>query len=98
MSHVTLLHPWTEGKRLQPPPPRLLLNGQQVWTLDRILDHHAVRCKNLKEFKIRWESYDKANDSREPEANIHDPEIVQDYWGYVALRKKHTDQQAKQTL
>ena len=96
--HVSLFHPWTETKRLQPPPPRLLLNGQQVWTDDRILDHRAGKHKNLKEFKIRWEGFEEANDSWEPEANIYDTETVQDHWDYVALCKKHTDQQAKQTV
>ena len=95
--HVSLLKPWVEGDRQQPPPPRLLMDGQLVWTVDRILDHRSGKRKNLKEFLVRWEGYDKANDSWEPEANILDPTLVQDYWDYVASREQHTPQQAKQT-
>ena len=83
--YVSMLHPWTESKRLQAPPQGLLLNGQQVWTVNRILDHCAEKRRNLKEFKIRWEGFEEANDSWEPEANIHDPKIVQDYWDWSCM-------------
>ena len=95
--HVSLLKPWAVDGRLHPPHPRLLLDGQLVWTVDRILDHREGQRKNLTEFLIRWEGYDKANDSWEPEANIFDPKLVQDYWDYVASREQHTHEQAKQT-
>ena len=88
--------PWAVDGKLQPPPPRLLLDGQLVWTVNRILDHREGQRKNLTEFLIRWVGYDKANDSWEPEANI-DPKLVQDYWDYVASCEQHTHEQAKQT-
>ena len=72
----------------------LLLNGQLVWTVDRILDHCAGKRKTLQEFLIRCEGFDEASDSWEPEACIHDPEPVQDYWDYFALCEQHTVQQA----
>lgn len=37
--HVTLLEPIKKDQRLQPPPPRVLLNGDVVFTVGRILDH-----------------------------------------------------------
>ena len=95
--HKSLLKPWAADGRPQPPPPRLLLDKQLVWTVDRILNHLEGQRKNLTEFLIRWEGYDKANDSWEPEANIFDPKLVQDYWDYVASREQHTHEQAKQT-
>ena len=96
--HVSLLQPWRADGRLQPPPPRLLMDGQLVWTIDRILDHRSGKRKNLKEFLIRWEGFDQSQDSWEPEACIHDPQIVQGYWDYVASCDQHTEQQAKQTV
>ncbi len=77
--HVSLLQPWREDGRLQPPPPKVLLNGETVFTVEKILNHRTGRRKNMKEFLVRWEGYDPANDSWEPEANIHDPTLVQDY-------------------
>ena len=94
--HISLLKPWQESGRSQPPPLRLLLDGQLVWTVDHILDHRNGVHENLKEFLIRWEGYDKTNDSWEPEAHIHDPKLVQDYWDCAALRAQHMQQQAEQ--
>ena len=99
--HVSLLKPVKKDQRLQPPPPRVLLNGDVVFTVDRILDHRMTRKgrrRNLREFLIRWEGFDSTHDSWEPEACIYDPKIVQDYWDYVASREQHTNEQAKQTV
>ena len=99
--HVSLLKPVKKDQRLQPPPPHVLLNGELVFTVDRTLDHRRTRkgrCRNLVEFLIRWEGFDSTHDSWEPEALIHDPKLVQDYWDYVASCKQHTNQQAEQTV
>jgi len=96
--HVSLLQPWRDDGRLQPPPPRFLPSGDTVYTVEKILDHRTGKRKNLKEFLVRWEGYDPVNDSWEPEANIHDPTLVQDYWDYVASREQHTAQQARQPV
>ena len=96
--HVSLLQPWISSGRLQPPPPRLLPDGHTVWTVDRIIDHRVGARKNLWEFLIRWEGYGEGNDSWEPEAYIHDPQLVQDYWDYVASREQHTKQLDEQAL
>ena len=44
VSHVSLLKPVKKDQRLQPPPPHVLLNGDVVFTVDKILDH----CKTQK--------------------------------------------------
>ena len=62
------------------------------------MDHRPGKRKNLTEFLIRRENFDKSHDSWEPEALIHDPQIVQDYSDYVASREQHTSQQAEQTV
>ena len=99
--HVSLLKPVKKDQRLQPPPPCVLLNGDVVFTVDRILDHRKTRKgrqRNLTEFLIRWEGFDKTRDSWEPEALIHDPKVVQDYWDYVASCEQHTNLQTEQTV
>ena len=90
--HVSLLQEWHPAGNLQPPPPRFVLSGEQVYTVDRILDHrlgHHGRRKHLNEFLIRWEGYGPEHDSWEPEANLLDPNLVRNYWDYVALREQH---------
>ena len=93
--HVSLLQPWREDGRVQPPPPLFIVNGEAVYTVDRLLDHRTGRRKNLKEFLVRWEGYGPEHDSWEPEANLLDPKLVQDYWDYVASRAQHGRMLAK---
>ena len=93
--HMSLLKPWKESGRLQPRPPRLLLDGQLVWTVDRILDDRTGEREDWKKFLIRWEGYDKANDLWEPEANIHDSQLVQDYW--AMLQRMNSTRSSKQS-
>lgn len=66
--------------------------------MDRILDHRKTRKgkrRNLIEFLIRWEGFDSTHDCWEPEALLHDPKLVQDYWDYLAASEQHIAQQAK---
>ena len=96
--HVSLLKPVKQDQRLQPPPPRVLLHVDVLYTIDRILDHRKTRKrkgKNLREVLIRWEGFDNTHDSWEPEALMHDPKMVQDYWDYLAASEQHTVQQTK---
>ena len=41
--HVSLLQPYREDGRVQPPPPPFYVGKQLAYTADRILDHKAVR-------------------------------------------------------
>lgn len=62
---ISQLKPAKKDQRLQPPPPRVLLNGEVVYTVDRILDHRKTRKgkrRNLIEFLIRWEGFDSTHD------------------------------------
>ena len=60
--HVSLLQPWVSSDRLQPAPFRLLVDGQTVWKLERIIDHRLGARNNHREFLIRWERSDQSND------------------------------------
>lgn len=53
--HVYMLQPWRSGDRSPGPPPHFLVNGDAVFTVDRILDHRDGSGQNLKEFFIIWE-------------------------------------------
>ena len=70
--HVSLLKPMKKDQRLQLPPPRVLLNGDVVFSVYRTLDHRKTQKgrRNLTEFLIRWEGFDKTRESWEPEALI----------------------------
>ena len=91
--HASLLQPWRKNGSVQAAPPRFLVNRESVFTVDRILDERPMQRsghrKSFKEVLFRWEGYDPEHDSWEPEANILDPQLMQDYWDYVALREQH---------
>ena len=57
--HASLLQPWRENGNVQAVPPRFLVNGESVFTVDRILDDRPMqrpgRRKNLNDFLVRWE-------------------------------------------
>lgn len=74
------------------------MGGQVFWTIGRIQNHCSGKLKYLTEFLVGWEGYDPSHYSWEPEANILDPHIVEDYWDYAASREQYTNQQAKQTV
>jgi len=85
--HVSLLQPYREDGRVQPPPPPLHVGKQLAYTADRILDHKAERHgrrKNMKEFLVCWEGYGPEHDTWKPEACLLDKSLVQTYWDYVA--------------
>ena len=98
---MSLLKPVKKNQQLQPPPPCVPLNGEVGFAVDMILVHCRTpkgRRWNVTDFLIRWEIFDKPHDSWEPEALIHDPKVVQDYWDYVVSCEQHTNQQVEQTL
>ena len=85
--HMSLLQPYREDGRVQPPPPPFYVGKQLAYTADRKLDHKAVRRgrrKNMKEFLVCWEGYGPEHDTWEPEACLLDKSLVQTYWDYVA--------------
>ncbi len=49
--HVSLLQPYREDGRVQPPPLPFYVGKQLAYTADRILDHKAVRRGRRKNMK-----------------------------------------------
>ena len=83
MFHVSLLRPYDSDAAIQPPPP-ILIEGQDEYEVDRILEHRDrhLRKRGLKtEYLIRWLGYGPEHNCWEPEANLQGcPKSVQQYW------------------
>ena len=81
--HVSLLRPYDSDAAIQPPPP-ILIEGQDEYEVDRILEHRDrhLRKRGLKtEYLIRWLGYGPEHNCWEPEANLQGcPKSVQQYW------------------
>jgi hypothetical protein len=75
--HANLLHPYQEtqehGCNFAEPPPELI-EGQEEWEVDQILDKRTHRRKA--QYLIKWKGYSDAHNSWEPVENIWAPALI----------------------
>jgi hypothetical protein len=84
--HVSLLKHYYPGGRVQPPPPTVVVDGEQEFVVQSILAHRLVkRGRSVKtQFLIRWQGYAPEHDTWEPESNLTNcPDIIKAYWQSV---------------
>jgi hypothetical protein len=69
--HVSLLEPYRArgGNDPAPMPPGELIAGEEVWEVEKILDHRGNRHGET-EYLVRWTGYPDWEDSYEPEENL----------------------------
>jgi hypothetical protein len=80
--HVSLMKPYSQGARFQPPPPPTILEGEVYYLIDRIMDHREVQKKSRGkrkgkpkyEYLVKWLGYDTEYDSWESEENVAESE------------------------
>ena len=78
--HVSLLKPYHEDGTHQPPPVTILLDGEQEFEVEQVLDHRQ-EGKRSKSFLVRWTGYGPEHDTWEPEAALQNcKDRVQAYW------------------
>ena len=78
--HVSLLEPYRDDRRCQPPPVTLFLDGDVQFEIEAVL---AVRQRrrNKKEFLVKWLGYGPEHNSWEPESNLTNcTEVLQTFW------------------
>ena len=78
--HVSLLKHYrtptgtsaAESELVQPPPPVQWLDGEPLYTVERLLDHKVVKKgrKSQLQYKVRWEGYSEEHDTWEPRENL----------------------------
>ena len=73
--HVSLLQPYRKGGRVQPPKP-FFVRGELAYNME-IVDHKQERRggRLMTSFLVRWEGYDAAHDSWEPDGDPSCPVI-----------------------
>jgi len=91
--HVSLLKPYHDSGRVQPPPPPIDIEGEFEFEVERVIDHRwrrHGRAKHAKrELLVRWKGYSDAHDTWEPEDNLTNAaDILQ---GYLTERSKAGD-------
>jgi hypothetical protein len=66
------------GRHPQPPPPPEVIDGEDEYLVEKILDSKMF-CGRLK-FKIKWEGYGPEHDSWEYATEVYAPERVADFY------------------
>jgi len=66
------------GRKLQAPPPPIVVNGEPEWEVEEILDScwHQRRFQ----FLIKWKDFSKEYNSWEVTSNVKVPDLVVEYY------------------
>jgi hypothetical protein len=79
--HASLLMPYKEtpihGENFPEPPPDLV-EGEQEWEIEQILE--TRRHRNQLQFLVKWKGYSDAHNSWEPEKNLNTTESIKEYY------------------
>jgi hypothetical protein len=88
--HVSLLHPYRQDGRVQPPPPPIEIDTSDLeYKVERILDHHDRKIGNRvkRKYLVSWVGYGPEHNSFEPETNLSNcQELIKEYWNRVVVR------------
>ena len=70
--HASLLKPYLKDGRVQPPPPELMVDGQEEFEVEFVLDCRLQKSgrKNKKQYCVKWRGYGHEHNTWEPEGNL----------------------------
>ena len=90
MFHVSLLEPYRDNGKVQPPPPPIELEGALEYEVESILKHRFRGRRHPRAFYlVSWKGYGQEHNSWEPEEYVvNAPEIVADYWKRQAEKQE----------
>ena len=88
--HVSLLKPYQKSGRHQPPPPALLVEGEEEFEVEEILSHEPrakTKSDNKVKFLVKWRGFGHENNTWEPFKNMKNaPDSLKEYWDRVAVQ------------
>ena len=88
--HVSLLKPYHKSGRHQPPPPALLVEGEEEFEVEEILSHEPrakTKSDNKVKFLVKWRGFGHENNTWEPFKNMKNaPDSLKEYWDRVAVQ------------
>ncbi len=80
--HISLLRPYHEDGAYQPPPVTILLDGEEEFVVDSVLDARTdFGSRSKKSYLVRWAGYGPEHDTWEPESNLQNcKHKIPAYW------------------
>ena len=87
---VFLLKPYHKNGKHQPPPPALLVDGEEEFEMEEILSHEPrsqTKSDNKVKFLVKWKGFGHENNTWEPFENMKNaPVSLKEYWDRVAVQ------------
>jgi hypothetical protein len=84
MFHASFLSPYKETEEYGtnfPDPPPDLVEGEEQYEVEQILDSWWHGCRKKLQYLLRWKGYSQSHDSWEPADQVHVEELVDKfYW------------------
>ena len=81
--HVSLLKPFRKGERFQPLPVPLLVEGEEEFQVEQILQHRGKKPRY--QYLVKWLGYGPEHNTWEPASNMtHCEEVLSSYWSRPA--------------
>ena len=66
------------GRGIPPPPLPEIIDGEEEWVVEKILDS-KVNNRKLR-FLVKWKNFGIKHNSWEPWNNVHAPDLVADFY------------------
>jgi hypothetical protein len=66
-----------DGRHLPPPPPPEIIDGEEEWVVEEILDSRMMNRKLR--YLVKWKDFGAEHNSWEPWDIVHAPELVTDF-------------------
>ena len=66
------------GRRLPPPPPQEIIDGEEEWVVEDILDSKLINRKLR--YLVKWKDFGVEHNSWEPQENVHAPDIIVNFY------------------
>jgi hypothetical protein len=66
------------GRRLPPPPLPEIIDGEEEWVVEEILDSKVINRKLR--YLVKWKDFGMEHNTWEPWDNVHAPELLADFY------------------
>jgi len=75
------------GRKLQAPPPPIVIDGEEEWEVEEILNSrwHQRRFQ----FLVKWKGFSREHNSWEVASNVKAPDLVVEYYWKHPAAPKH---------
>jgi len=75
------------GRKPQAPPPPIVIDGEEEWEVEEILDSHWHRRRF--QFLVKWKGFSREHNSWEAASDVKAPDLVVEYYRKHPAAPRH---------